>query len=1264
MNPDPVEQQALATAVQASERDAELAARLAAISQGQCVAEFAPDGSLLAANERFVQMMGWPLDEVLGRHQRSFCLPGIDADPQHQALWQALREGRAQQGEFLRVARDGHQIWLQATYTPIVDRRGQLRKVVEFATDISHGKRASLAADAQLMAIWSSQGVIAFDLQGHVLDANPVFLDTVGYGLFEVLGQDHRLFCTPEHGASAEYQAFWAALREGQPQRGEFMRLDRHGRPMWLQATYTPIPGLDGRPERIVKFATDITADKLRAMEDQGKMAAVLRTQAVIEFDLDGHILDANALFLDAMGYRRDEVLGRHHRLFCLPGFADTEGYRAFWTRLHAGQPQAGEFMRLGAQGKLVWLQATYTPILGADGRPYKIVKFATDISAAVAARQASAQAATGLALRDAALASSGDGMLIVAVEPTGAHAVYANAAAAGLAGCDVQTLLAPDGQRLRERLLDGEGQTAVLRALAEHQVQRTTLRRQAPDGSERWLALTVSPMAGDPAQRIGGTAARSRQAVQLAVLTVDDITDRVAADLRLRDEVARMQTIFALSPDGFVSFDAAGRVISVNPAFEQLTGLDASRLLHADGASFDAALEAVVAERNPRGTAQWLAGIRGIGDPDVRADVLRLAGAGARVVVCSRRRCEAATISQVLHLRDISAEMLADRTQREFMANMSHEIRTPMNGVIGLIGVLQQSGLDAEQQETAELIRNSGVALLGILDDILDFSKIEAGQMSLETLAVNGAQIIEQACGVLDPLALDKAVDLTWFTDPQLPELMLADPLRLRQVVTNLVGNAIKFSARPERRGQVHVRWTAEPGAAGQPGVRLSVRDDGIGIDAQAQQRLFQPFVQADLSTTRRFGGTGLGLTITRAMVDAMGGQITLHSQPGQGSTFAVWLPLRLPDDAGPLAATGYAATGCATPAQPVQPALHGGLQCHLVAAPDSSLRDLAAYLHAAGAHVQLHDHLPAPGPCLDSALYKPPQGTSVASPAANPAANPAASPADSPTLWIIDQPTQNGPAQDAALAALAAWLASQAAPPALLLVGRGRGRRARARAAGAPGLHIDANALGRAAWLQAVAQALGPMAAAPAQGREPDRAPAPPPAAETDAGAAATPARPAPAAQPSRPGSTPATPASRAAAPTRSERILVAEDNPANQKVIAFQLRKLGFAADIVADGQQALERLAQARYDLVLTDLHMPVMDGYQFTSAWRTAETAQPANAPRLPVVALTANAQSGEAEHCRRAGIDDYLTKPTSLERLAAMLQRWLPTPVA
>ena len=183
-----------------------------------------------------------------------------------------------------------------------------------------------------------TQAVIEFDVQGHVLNANPNFLKTMGYALADIQGQHHRLFCTPEHGASAEYQDFWHRLAQGESQAGEFMRLHKKGQPVWLQATYTPIFGPDGQPCKVVKFASDITHAKLKSLEDDGKVAAIGRAQGVIEFDMAGHVLSANENFLQLVGYTLDEVVGQHHRMFVDKDDATSGAYRLFWQKLGRGE--------------------------------------------------------------------------------------------------------------------------------------------------------------------------------------------------------------------------------------------------------------------------------------------------------------------------------------------------------------------------------------------------------------------------------------------------------------------------------------------------------------------------------------------------------------------------------------------------------------------------------------------------------------------------------------------------------------------------------------------------------------------------------------------------------------------------------------------------------------------------------------------------------------------------------------------------------------
>ena len=244
-----------------------------------------------------------------------------------------------------------------------------------FTTKKMHEERARLGALDRV------QAVIEFDLDGTVLTANENFLGVVGYRREEVVGRHHSLFVDPAYAGSAEYTAFWAALRGGAYQAAQFRRLGKGGREIWIEASYNPVLDASGRPYKVVKFATDITRRKAEDADLAGQIAALHKAQAVIAFDLDGTILDANENFLGVVGYRREEVVGRHHSLFVDPAYAGSAEYTAFWAALRGGTYQAAQFRRLGKGGREVWIQASYNPILDASGRPYKVVKFATDIT-------------------------------------------------------------------------------------------------------------------------------------------------------------------------------------------------------------------------------------------------------------------------------------------------------------------------------------------------------------------------------------------------------------------------------------------------------------------------------------------------------------------------------------------------------------------------------------------------------------------------------------------------------------------------------------------------------------------------------------------------------------------------------------------------------------------------------------------------------------------------------------------------------------------
>lgn len=259
------------------------------------------------------------------------------------------------------------------------------------------GARRQAELDGQLAAIHKSQAVIEFDLQGHVLAANQNFLDTMGYEEDEVIGQHHRMFVDHQMSESPEYAAFWQRLGSGIHDAGRYRRIAKDGRDVWLQASYNPIFDRHGRPFKVVKYATDITEQQRRNADAEGQLAAISKVQAIIEFDLQGNILHANRLFLQAMGYTLDEVTGRHHSMFVQPHERHSPEYAQFWRKLASGQHDAGQYLRIGKHGRQVWIEASYNPILDADGRPFKVVKYARDITRRFTAAQTLGEAMQGL---------------------------------------------------------------------------------------------------------------------------------------------------------------------------------------------------------------------------------------------------------------------------------------------------------------------------------------------------------------------------------------------------------------------------------------------------------------------------------------------------------------------------------------------------------------------------------------------------------------------------------------------------------------------------------------------------------------------------------------------------------------------------------------------------------------------------------------------------------------------------------------------------
>ena len=368
----------------------ELEAMLQAIGKAQAVIEFNLDGTIITANENFLKTMGYALEEIQGKHHGMFVEPSYRDSAEYKNFWAALGRGEFQAAVFKRIGKGGREVFIQASYNPILDRSGKPIKIVKFATDVTQQTLRNADYAGQIDAIGKAQAVIEFQLDGTIITANENFLKAMGYTLDEVRGKHHSMFVEPAYRESAEYKNFWASLARGEFKAAEYKRIAKGGREIYIQASYNPIFDMTGKPFKVVKFATDVTQVKLKNADYIGQIDAIGKSQAVIEFKLDGTIITANENFLHAMGYTLGEIQGKHHSMFVEPSYRDSAEYAAFWASLGRGEFQAAEYKRLAKGNREIYIQASYNPILDMNGKPFKVVKYASDVTQQVIARKKS----------------------------------------------------------------------------------------------------------------------------------------------------------------------------------------------------------------------------------------------------------------------------------------------------------------------------------------------------------------------------------------------------------------------------------------------------------------------------------------------------------------------------------------------------------------------------------------------------------------------------------------------------------------------------------------------------------------------------------------------------------------------------------------------------------------------------------------------------------------------------------------------------------
>jgi len=1158
--------------------------RFRAISSGTAAGLFLMDlsGHIVESNGALQGMLGYSEEELRGKMPAEFTLRSdvnLDDD-----LMADLLAGRrdSYQVEKRYVRQNQQVLWALVTVSLVRNGVGEAHYVSGMVQDITKNKTTGAVVQSveQLFRRTFDQaavGVAHMDTEGRFRFVNRRLCEMLGRPSSDLFGRELRSVTHPDDVALGDAAFRQLLAGEIQEYSGESRFVRRDGKTPWANLTMSLVREPNGEPKYGIAIIEDITERKnaqeaLRASEERYRAITENASDAIISLDENDRIQFANPATTHIFGYREEELTGLPISGL-LPGFRHETGLEAAGATEVTGRDRAD---------RELWLEVTCSSSTHEDRQMFTVViRDVTERRRAELERaelfqreqEARAMSEAASVIRGIVEASP---LPIVTVEPSGRVTSWNSAARRtfGWREEEVQGEAVPyqhDGGGAEDEIRD--------EALRGHTVTGLEVQVTGRDGSVHEMSMSTAPVRDAHGQITG------------VMFVYADITARKTAEREAKEQRDFALQIMNTMGQGLAVTDAAGKFAYVNPAYAKMLGRAPSDLIGHSLDDFTAPDDAelvrhAVAEQQAGRAAKFEARMRGADGGEIYVmnnNVPRWrdgAVTGAITVatdLTERKRTEDA----LAEARDQALE--ASRLKSEFLATMSHEIRTPMNGIIGMMELLLDTDLDEEQREYGTVVDDSAHALLEIINDILDFSKIEADKLVLESVDFDPVAIVEGAADLMAARARDKKLSLMTSIDPTIPALVRGDPGRVRQVLLNLLGNAVKFT----ETGDITVTASVEAVGNTTTTVRFEVTDTGIGLSDVARKRLFQPFVQADGSTTRKYGGTGLGLAICKRLIEMMGGSVGVESVEGEGSTFWFRVPFGL-------------ASGVVDKPAPL-PQLTG-LSVLLVDPSPATRHVLTTMLESMGAKCQTvtngRDALHLLGQALNKVTVD-------------------------VVITEFALPDMDG------LTLVRSMLVDYTLTATSTIMLTAQDKRGQGEAA----VQIGCSAyLLKPAKREQLLAAIQKAGAKRMVGQ--NVAPAPPQQGDDDADAP----------------------------PMNKALVLLVEDNPNNQIMALRQLEKLGHDVHIVSNGRQAVQSLAldSHRYDIVFMDCQMPEMDGYEATRTIRKAEI----NSGRhVPIIAMTANAMTGDRETCIAAGMDDYIAKPVSRHVLREALARWVPDTV-